>query len=463
MSRHWLISMGVALVLAAGASVQDASADDPPLTEAAKQLQRSTATLRIRCPLKESSAESAQKKEGKATGSGRREERRDERQAEDKTPSERHPCSVVVCSAVCVADRKVVTAIPVSSDARIRLTYPCGTQDDGRLRVIDEFSGLVLLESPRCMALPLKLADDLPEAGSPVMSAAAWGIEKPLVFRGMVSGTSHTLSGLCYPPLLVCQLPTTSTSTGSAVVDVQGRLVGIVVGADPTETYRTWMTYAVPVAHVRRLLRACEESEREGQTEKVVVLKRRRPVVGWKLEDDGQGIEVQRIYAGEPADKAGIKVGDRLLAVDGVKIRSVYQAWNPTMCKQPGDTLKLTIQRGDRTHEVSVVLGGGMEVESLPADKLAEIVQPKLEFIRDETGSYFARPGRASGGAEKTAADRIAGLKRTIESYEEVLTAQKEQLEKRGSDRRRQELIESLEAELALLRQQLLEVQEKSP
>ncbi|HUE72589.1 MAG TPA: S1C family serine protease, partial [Pirellulaceae bacterium] len=384
-------------------------AERPALETSAERVQNATATIRISC-LKKGADEAAER------SGGSKKKRGDGPSSDDKDC--KRPCSVVVCTGVCVAANKIVTAVPVGSDSQIRLTFPGGKQDDARLRVVDEFSGLVLLDSPKCAARPLELGSELPVAGSTVMTAAAWGVEKPLVFQGMVSGQGHTLAGLCSPPLLVCQLPTTDTSSGAAVVDRQGKLLGIVVGADPARSQQSWMTYAVPVSHVQRLLRACEESDKEGRHETVIVLKRRRPVVGWMLESEETGeIVVKRITDGGPAAKAGIQMGDRVLAVEGIHIRSIYQAWSPTFCKQAGDTLTYRVQRGDRTLDVVVVLGGAVEVDSLPADKLSEIVQPKLEFGRDEKGTFYFKPFRTSSGD----AERIDQLQAENEQLKEQL------------------------------------------
>ena len=402
---RWIAAVAAFALMAPGALGQDTSGNS--FEAAAKSVQAATVTVRISCK--------KQKADPQAGSSS--DVRSDRSNPNDKATEDgdcKRPCSVVVCSGVCVAANRVVTAVPVSSDSIIRLTFPGGTQDDARLRVVDEFSGLVLLDSPNCAAQPLDMAEGLPAAGSTVVTASGWGVEKPLVFQGMVSGAGHTLTGVCFPPLLVCQLPTTDTSGGAAIVDRRGALLGIIVGADPEPAQRQWMTYAVPASHVQRLLRACEESDAGQRRDSIVVLKRRRPVVGWKLESEGDEVVVERISRGGPAEKAGAKKGDRILAVDGIQIRSIYQAWAPTMCKQAGDTLTYRVRRGDETQDVVVVLGGAIEVDSLPADRVSEIVQPKLEFGRDEKGTFYFKPfrSRTSGGTERPSsdADRIDQL-----------------------------------------------------
>jgi hypothetical protein len=417
-------------LLAWAEAVAQESPDSGHWVKPAKQLQASMVTLRVSCPGKDDADrgpgegttpdKSLSNKPPGATANDRKLDK--ETKSEDDKGC-RRPCSVVVCSGVCVAPKKVVTAVPVSSDSIIRLTFPGGKQDDAHLRVVDEFTGLVLLESPNCAAQPLELAAELPEEGSQVCTAAAWGVEKPLVFQGMVSGTGHMLSGMCYPPLLVCQLPTTSTSTGSAIVNRDGKLVGVVVGADPAAMHQGWMTYAIPASHVQRLLRASEESDKQGHERSVVVLKRRRPKVGWVLESEGETIKVQLLLSGGPAEKAGIMKGDLVLKAEGVRIRSIYQAHSHTMCKQAGDTLTYSIQRGDQTLDIEVVLGGAVEVESLPADTRNEFVQPKLEYGRDERGLYYVKPYRANPGEVKSSDSELQARIERLERENQALKA----------------------------------------
>jgi membrane-associated protease RseP (regulator of RpoE activity) len=171
----------------------------------------------------------------------------------------------------------------------------------------------------------------------------------------------------------------------------------VLVAADDAQSRRGW-AYAVPIQHVQRLLRA--EAARDSAKNKdkgVIVLKRRRPVVGMVLEGEENAILVQRITPGGPAEKAGLKVGDRVVAAGGVNIRSVYQAVLPTLYKQPGDTMDFLVERGGRTHDCRVTLGGGVEVASAPYEQLGNLIQPKLEIGRDPQGGYYAnRPGNTT-------------------------------------------------------------------
>jgi S1-C subfamily serine protease len=358
---------------------------------AAARLQQSIVTVRIR------RAEPAKP----AAENAKPEEK--EKAAED--PKAAPQASVIVCTGFCVSPNKIVTAMLVASDDRIRLTLAGGAQSDAKLLAVDEFSGLSLLACEGKELTPLKLAAEQPEVGEQVMSGAAWGVDRPIVSVGIVGAVDRTLTGLLLPPLLQCDVRTVETSSGSPLANRTAEVLGIVLAIDEPAAQRGW-TYAVPASHIARLLRSVEMSQGNG----VVVLKRRRPVVGMVLDGNEETVLVQRITPGGPADKAGLKVGDRIVAVNGVLIRSTYQAVLPTMYKQPGDTVRYRVERGSneadsRELELTVTLGGGVELPQLPHNQLGQLILPRVEVGRGPDGNYFAQ---ASGGhVREVAAPRL--------------------------------------------------------
>lgn len=70
------------------------------------------------------------------------------------------------------------------------------------------------------------------------------------------------------------------------------------------------------------------------------------------------GVEVAAVTKGGPADQAGIQVGDVITRVDGKPAASIplYELRCRWRHDAPGTVVHLTIQRGARTHKVSVTL-----------------------------------------------------------------------------------------------------------
>lgn len=401
-------------------------ADEPTLTSAAKELLNSVVTVRV--PV--------------AGNTANKEEPR-----------------VIVCSGVIVDPHWVVTPVFAGADSQVRLTLPGGRQVTGRVRVLDEYSGLAMVRLDEPVMHSLRLAAKLAPVGSWVLSAAGWGVERPVVSLGIVSALNRTDPGLGYPPLLQCDLRAATTSSGAAVVNDSGELLGIVVAAGKA-TDQGW-TFAVPVAHVARLLRV---AQRTSADDSLTILKRRRPEVGMVLDGQQDAVRVSRITPNGPADQAGVHVGDRVVAVNGVHIRSVYQAVRPVVVLQPGDRIVLTVERDGISRDIPVVLGGGVEI---PRGRLVDVtrfIQPKVEFSQRDW--ELAQLKKAPNVRELNAdaphlteqarqAEAQALLEKSLVRYQQALRAMQEQLKKSESQRKALEKeIDSLRRDFEALKRQ---------
>ncbi|MFT5523791.1 MAG: S1-C subfamily serine protease [Pirellulaceae bacterium] len=427
-----------------GALVATATAEAPSgFEKASAQLQRSIVTVRVTNPINSQNAA----KPRNATESNISTEPR-----------------VTICSGICIGNGLIVSPAYAASDSKIRITLADGVQTTASLRVIDEYSGLSLLQAERTDTPSLSLATELPEVGSWVLSAAAWGTEKPVIGLGIVSGHDRSIAGLAYPPLLQCSMPSTETSSGAAVTNRDGQLIGVVVAAD-RDTQKGW-AYAVPVRDVKRLIRAGEGSNKE---EGVTVLKRRRPVVGMILEGNSDKIVVTRVTKSSPAEKAGIKVGDQIVAANGVKIRSVYQAVRPVLNKQPGDTIEYVVIQQDQRKTIEVVLGGGVELPSAPFAQLEQYVRPKLDITgdgqrivaRNAQGTereVFAADNDIGPGPETVVDERIRLLEKALDGYRSVIVYQQDKLLKEQEGREKR--VDELQKQIEQLRQELNELKQ---
>ncbi len=366
---------------------------------------------------------------------------------------------ISVFTGVSLGDGLIVTPLFTSEKANVRITLVGGEQAKAQPRIADEPSGLFLLQADRKDIPGLKLAKDTPSVGSWVISAAGWGVEKPVVSFGMVSGVDRRMPGANYPPLLSCDLTTTETSSGAPIVNRAGALVGVIIAADRREAGRGW-TYAVPAKHVERLLRVHKEKSAAREDDKsLVVIPRRRPIVGMEIGGQLDEVVVKRVFKNGPAARAGIKADDQIIAVDGVKIRSPYQAVNPTLFKQPGDTVNFLVQQTDGTREIKVILGGGVALPKSGGPKLAQLIEPKI--VIDVLALRNQRGGKATiaelFGDEESLKnidpDDRKLLEKAIERYLTVIEIQQRRLTSQ-----QQELggakaqIQALEAELEALK-----------
>jgi S1-C subfamily serine protease len=404
---------------------------------------------------------------------------------------------VTVCSGTYVGAGRLLSfgCLPVVEDGaaaktEYRITLRAGEQARARPRVVDRYSGLVLLEieghRPGDLTA-LEVADAVPQTASAVLTAAASGLEQPLISQGVLSGVDRTVAGTDLPPMLVCDISTTSASSGAALVDQDARLFGIVAAASlPGESFG-W-TYAVPLKHIQRVL----ESEQEGQ---LVVLARVRPSLGVVLGPgaDVGAVVVEQIDPGGPGDKAGIVVGDQIVAIEGFVVRSVYQAGALIGKHLPGDQIKLTC-RGPVAREpaqgsqatasgatagnadspdgegsklvrvVNVTLGARPDdaVISLPVDVQQQAIKarfttPEQVEVSNSSRSYqfrlesTTRPSAAPSGAAQGADAKV--LHAQLHQYEELIQLLRQDAQRQRELLDRQEkLVEAVLSELQRLR-----------
>jgi len=396
------------------------------------------------------------------------------------------PPKVTVFSGVCLGNGLVVTPLFAATSSSIRITAPGGAQATATPVVLDQHSGLALLKMSDHETPGVKLAATLPEAGEWAISGAGWGPEKAVVSLGIVAGVNRSIAGANYPPLIQLDLRTAETSSGAGVANQKGELTGIVVAAEDPRVKRGW-TYATPVTHISRMLRALKAHQldqhelaptagaqpgtKPRDKNNVLVIQRRRPVVGVILSGTADGgVVVQRVKPGSPAAAAGLVVGDEVVAVDGVNVRSVYQAVRPVLFKQPGDEMHYTVQQNETTRTLRVVLGGGVLLPPAPSVELARYVQPRVTIETPAGGSPRAHVAEVAKGVNDpplkadqeaaTSSEKIALLQRAIDGYRNALVFLQGKLVREAQVRNETtKRMEQLEAELKRLKKQLEETQ----
>ena len=388
---------------------------------------------------------------------------------------------ITVCSGTYVGEGRLLSfgCLPIlgaegAVETEYRITFPAGGQAIARPRVVDHHSGLVLLQvaedDPDTSVLAaLELAESAPETGSSVLTAAAAGVEEPLVSLGVLSGIDRIVPGTELPPLLVCDISTTAASSGAAVVDREARLVGILAAASlPGEGFG-W-SYAIPLKHIRRVLSAQE-------ADRLVVLPRMRPNLGVVLgpgEEIGS-VVVQHVVSGGPGDRAELAAGDRILAIEGRQVRSVYQAGTILRKHLPGERITLTCiapaaaggNQRSREREVEVTLGAqsdaqtnSSQVDVQPQTIKARFTGPGEIELSNSMRSYQFSFGASAGPAEAPIAAPDNGLRQKLTEYEQLIQALRDEAEQtRQQLAKREQMVEALQRELTLLRKEVRQPQ----
>jgi len=79
--------------------------------------------------------------------------------------------------------------------------------------------------------------------------------------------------------------------------------------------------------------------------------------LGIRFGEGNDGLSVQQVIAGGPADAAGVKVGDVVVGIDEAEVRDRYALVAALSGRRPGERIGLRLRRGEAYMDVAVVLG----------------------------------------------------------------------------------------------------------
>lgn len=146
-------------------------------------------------------------------------------------------------------------------------------------------------------------------------------------------------------------------NSGGALVNLRGELIGINTAiATPTGTFAGY-SFAVPSNIVRKVMTDLIEHGEVQRGYLGVVIQD----LSWQLAqqldlDMSQGVVVANLVPNGPADKAGLKVKDVILEIEGEPIQSTSRLLEIVARHKPGDEVDVVIQRDGKKRDVSIRL-----------------------------------------------------------------------------------------------------------
>ncbi len=137
-------------------------------------------------------------------------------------------------------------------------------------------------------------------------------------------------------------------SAGSAVVDMDGRVVGMVGESVTARQTNTYANYAYPIEEIQAFLADAASTQPGTQP---AITERKPGYLGLTFSKIGYRQRlpfVDRVEPGSPAGQAGIRPGDLIVSANGVAIpgQRVFDELREQLCA--GDSLNLVIKRGER-------------------------------------------------------------------------------------------------------------------
>jgi serine protease Do len=236
--------------------------------------------------------------------------------------------------------------------------------DDGR-----EFEGTVVGHDPNTDLALLRLTDakDLPTVtlgDSDALEVGDWvvAIGNPFGFdtsvtHGIISARERVIGIGPFDDFLQTNALINPGNSGGPLFDMHGDVVGVTTAV---KSQSQGIGFAVPINLVKALIPN--------------LLENGRPELGWlgiTVQEAGERSTskpvVVDVFAGSPAEKAGLKPGDRVVSVGGKPVQHYQQVLRRVALLQPGSKVKIDVVRGGRNFEFTPTLAERPSVEALRA------------------------------------------------------------------------------------------------
>ncbi|MFN8077925.1 MAG: trypsin-like peptidase domain-containing protein [Kineosporiaceae bacterium] len=268
-----------------------------------------------------------------------------------------------------LTNNHVVSAV---TNPKLTVVFDDGTHKSATVVGKDASYDLAVLKVDTGSRPALTFGDsDRVAVGDPVIAIGAPLGLQGTVTTGIVSAKNRPVSAgesasdASYINAIQTDAAINPGNSGGPLVDATGAVIGInsaiarAPGSVGPSGGNIGLGFAIPSNQARRIAAML-----------ITKGKADYPIIGVSLDStyDGEGVRVlerpegttQPVQAGGPADKAGIKAGDVIVAIDGRPVTSSVELIVAIRAKAVGDTVQLTVRRGgsERTVTVTLVAAG---------------------------------------------------------------------------------------------------------
>ena len=192
-----------------------------------------------------------------------------------------------------------------------------------------------------------------------------YGLERTVTV-GVVSALRRSIGITQYENYIQTDAAINPGNSGGPLINIHGEVIGINTAIVASGQ---GLGFAIPINLARWVMEQILEHGRVVRGWLGVVIQEITPditeAIGVK-----EGILVAQVVKGSPADRAGLKVGDIIVALNGRKLKDVRDLQLSVMRTRPGTEVSLTIIREGKEKEIKVKVG------ELP-EKLSE--KPKAQ------------------------------------------------------------------------------------
>jgi serine protease Do len=161
--------------------------------------------------------------------------------------------------------------------------------------------------------------------------------------------------------LLQTSAPINPGNSGGPLIDIDGQVIGM-NQSTVKSAYAQGIGFAIPSNTVRTVVAELEKNPgaHQGTDTGFLGIYMANLSAGVKNQigyNGGDGVAVQQVFSGSPADQAGIQPGDVILQADGKNYGSMKELHDYIASKKPGDTIRLNVWSQGVKKFVAIKLG----------------------------------------------------------------------------------------------------------
>ncbi len=222
---------------------------------------------------------------------------------------------------------------------------------------------LLKIEAENLSVVPMGSSDKL-RLGEWVLAIGSPFNLKSTITAGIVSAKGRSLPDMSGDFKIESFIQTDAAvnpgNSGGALVNVKGELVGINTAiASNTGSYAGY-SFAVPTAIVQKVVADIKEYGSVQRAMLGISMQELTDELAKKagVEGDFSGVYVAAVELGGAADLAGVSMGDILLAIDSVVVKSPSDVQEKINGYRPNDTIAVTVLRNGDVKKFQVLLQG---------------------------------------------------------------------------------------------------------
>lgn len=227
---------------------------------------------------------------------------------------------------------------------------------DGSLHVGQVLGGdertdvaVVRIEASGLPAAELALDEEIRVGQLAVAIGSPFGLDST-VTSGVVSAVNQTVGrDGNFQAMIQTDAAINPGNSGGALANRNGAVIGINVSIFTLSGGNQGIGFAIPIDLAYETAVAIVAGER---LERAVL-----GITGTGVESGQAGALVTGVSPGSGADRAGIQIGDVIVEVEGVTVRSIQDVAAQVRRHRPGDTVSIVLLRAGERIELEAVLG----------------------------------------------------------------------------------------------------------